>query len=337
MFELEKSKKIGLAMSLALSMFSVSNVSASENCNATKKEAQTVCKSETCNENVQFNIDCKGTLKGYKGSAKEVVIPENVKAIASGVFMNNPDIEKVYFPEGLERIGQYAFYSCSSLKEIVLPDSVKRLGKLAFADCKNCSKVYLGKNIFDLGEVGFLGCSSLKSIDVSKDNENFVSYNGMLFNKDCSALKVCPAGYGTDVKLPECTKLISCYAFLSCKNIERVQRLGTNPIEIQDTAFYGCENLKELDMSDCITSIGSCAFTQCTSLKEFNIGKNVEYIGSAAFMGCSSLKRVNCFSPKLSIGRNLFASCPQTILVSAPEDSELGKYVLKHSNKLALI
>ena len=180
MFELEKSKKIGLAMSLALSMFSISNVSASENCSVTKKEPQNVCKSEISNEDVQFNIDSKGTLKGYKGSAKEIIIPENVKAIASGVFMNNADIEKVYFPEGLERIGQYAFYSCSSLKEIILPDSVKRLGKLAFADCKNCSKVYLGKNMFDIGEAGFLGCSSLKSIDVSNDNENFVSYDGML-------------------------------------------------------------------------------------------------------------------------------------------------------------
>ncbi|MDE6686110.1 MAG: leucine-rich repeat domain-containing protein, partial [Lachnospiraceae bacterium] len=61
----------------------------------------------------------------YKGSDEVIVIPENVKYIASGVFRDHHELTSVTFPAGLRSIGSYAFAGCSRLTEkIGLTDTV---------------------------------------------------------------------------------------------------------------------------------------------------------------------------------------------------------------------
>ena len=68
-----------------------------------------------------------GVLISYKGSGNVIVLPENVKYIASGVFRDHTELESVTFPEGLISIGSYAFSGCTNLTELAgLQDSVYR-------------------------------------------------------------------------------------------------------------------------------------------------------------------------------------------------------------------
>ncbi len=58
-----------------------------------------------------------GVLISYKGSDAEIVIPEEVKYIASGVFRDHHELISVTFPAGLKSIGSYAFAGCEQLTE----------------------------------------------------------------------------------------------------------------------------------------------------------------------------------------------------------------------------
>lgn len=72
-----------------------------------------------------FLIVGDGVLISYKGSGAAIVIPEEVKYIASGVFRDHHELTSVTFPSGLESIGSYAFAGCGQLTEkIGLADTV---------------------------------------------------------------------------------------------------------------------------------------------------------------------------------------------------------------------
>jgi len=57
-------------------------------------------------------------------------------------------------------------------------------------------------------------------------------------------------------------------------------------------AFYNCNNLTNITLSDGVTSIGNNAFYGCKSLASITIPDSVTSIGSYAFEYCTSLKSV---------------------------------------------
>jgi hypothetical protein len=60
-----------------------------------------------------------------------------------------------------------------------------------------------------------------------------------------------------------------------------------NVTAIPDYAFYGCEDLNNVDCYN-ITSIGANAFENCTNLKTITLYDGVTNIGENAFKGCSN-------------------------------------------------
>jgi len=56
--------------------------------------------------------------------------------------------------------------------------------------------------------------------------------------------------------------------------------------------FFGCENLKNIKLSDSVTSIGESAFGYCMNLEKFVIPFSVKEIGKEAFESCVNLEDV---------------------------------------------
>lgn len=68
-------------------------------------------------------------IKGYEGSAKELIIPDRidglpVEAIGSHAFSSRQDIEKVALPPTIRTLRSYVFHNSRSLKKISLFDSI---------------------------------------------------------------------------------------------------------------------------------------------------------------------------------------------------------------------
>lgn len=112
-----------------------------------------------------FDFDASsGTIKKYKGTATDVVIPEkingkSVTTIGKQAF-GRKKLTSVVIPEGVETIGQGAF-TANSLTTIKLPSTVKQIERLAFGANKNLSKVELNEGLEYIGQQAFFSDTSL--------------------------------------------------------------------------------------------------------------------------------------------------------------------------------
>ncbi len=88
------------------------------------------------------------------------------------------------------------------------------------------------------------------------------------------------------------------------KHIGRVIVGGLN--NIGDYAFYGCESLEFLMISDCIETIGERSFYGCKSLERITIPPSVTVIEDEAFSGCSVLREVEFNQQLTTIGKSAF-------------------------------
>ena len=70
---------------------------------------------------------------------------------------------------------------------------------------------------------------------------------------------------------------------------------------IQDKAFYGCNLVENVTISNNVKNIGSDAFSGCTALTSITIPDSVESIGWWAFHGCRKLT-IYCEAESKPIG-----------------------------------
>ena len=119
-----------------------------------------------------FLVVGDGVLLAYGGSDSVINIPEGVKKIAPGVFMDNKKISAVNLPSTLTEVGEDAFRGCSSLSSVTGGDNVVKLGDRAYMNCPLSALTIPGS----MTEMG------LKSVDFSdtgkSDNTKVVVFNG---------------------------------------------------------------------------------------------------------------------------------------------------------------
>ena len=77
---------------------------------------------------------------------RELIIPEGVQSISSGVFYNGKNITSVTIPQSVTSIGQSAFYGCSGLTSIDIPNSVRKIGGSAFWKCTGLKSFTIHNN-----------------------------------------------------------------------------------------------------------------------------------------------------------------------------------------------
>lgn len=79
--------------------------------------------------------------------------------------------------------------------------------------------------------------------------------------------------------------------FWACKDLTDIDL--DNVVEIENSAFQSCSNLRKVTLSNSLKSIGEYAFENCTSLEHIDLPHTLELIGHGAFNGCDNLKSVN--------------------------------------------
>ena len=104
---------------------------------------------------------------------------------------------------------------------------------------------------------------------------------------------------------------------------------------IGSNAFANCESLKSVDIPGSVTAIGSNAFAYCESLKSVDIPGSVTVIGNAAFLNCTALEKVNYQKQRNSLlryGDHAFDGCTRYYCSTCPrrfEMCEIGNYAFR--------
>ena len=88
---------------------------------------------------------------------------------------------------------------------------------------------------------------------------------------------------------------------------------------IEEEAFEGCKELRELQLSQKLCSIGRSAFCNCESLTEIEIPNTVTEIGWHCFEGCERLSRAVLPEGLKTVESELFRGCRSLKAIEIPE------------------
>ncbi len=96
--------------------------------------------------------------------------------------------------------------------------------------------------------------------------------------------------------------------FAGCPGLTRLEFVGESAISIPDYAFYNCDNLKEVVVSEQVDSIGEQAFSECDNLATVDLA-GVKEIKDHAFLGDKILTDVTISADTTTLGNAPFRLC----------------------------
>ena len=239
-------------------------------------------------------------------SLTSVTIPNSVTEIGGSAFVGCASLKSITMPKSVTSIGDMAFYKCSSLTSITIPDSVTSIGSSAFSNCSKLRSITIPNSVTSIGAWAFNGCTGLTAINVAMKNQNYVSPDGVLYNKDKTTIICYPAGKkGNNYKILDGVTEIGSIAFSGCSSLTSVT-IPNSVTSIGSGAFNGCTSLTRVTIPNSVTKIGWNAFSGCTSLTSITIPNSVISIDWYAFRGCTSLKSITIPNSVTSIGKYAF-------------------------------
>lgn len=207
--------------------------------------------------------------------------------------MSNNVISSDYVVKpGTKSIAACAFYYCNELTSITLPDSMAGIGNRAFEFCSSLKSITIPSDVTSIGDSVFNICPDLTGISVAEDNPAYCSVNGVLYNKDKTALIRFPQGkQDTRFTIPNGVTSISVGAFAGCSSLTSVT-IPNGVTSIGSEAFSTCSALTSITIPDGVTTIDQKTFYACSSLTDITIPNSVLIIGENAFEGCRSSMKV---------------------------------------------
>lgn len=255
---------------------------------------------------------------------------------------------EIVLPKTVTTIDDYAFYS-DKIKKIRVHNNLKKIGNYAFGGLKTMIVVEKGETgdriitlpdgLTTIGTEAFSGLGAITTVRCNQNLEN-IQYRAF---KNCTQL--------TSFDFPPKVKTISSETFSGCTKLERVTL--NNVSNIYSKAFYGCENLKDIDFGH-VVNIGSEAFSGCKALesvesltvekiqnKAFYGCENLKeaYLGNAAdldeevFSGCAKLETVDLSSVK-TIGAKTFNGCKNLVSVTLSNVTNIGANTFSNCKRL---
>ncbi|MBQ1171197.1 MAG: leucine-rich repeat domain-containing protein [Lachnospiraceae bacterium] len=235
-----------------------------------------------------FMMDGTKLVK-YTGTANAVSVPNGVKTIGAEAFSENISLSSISFPSGLETIENGAFSGCTQLRRLVIPEGCTTIENGAFADCDKLEYISIPASLSELGTSVFAGCDRLKSIDLAAGNPNFICDDGVLYNNKKSIIYQVLSGRTNSVyNMPDSVEEIKKYAFWGCLNLKNVN-VSSNLKEIGDYAFSNASAMESIVLPYSVRAIRQKAFEDCRHLKDVTIPGSVTQIDETAFDGCYSL------------------------------------------------
>ncbi|MCR4561993.1 MAG: leucine-rich repeat protein [Bacilli bacterium] len=204
-------------------------------------------------------------------------LPNSLKTIGEGAFMENDKLDEVHFGEKLSEISRLAFYGCS-LKELEFPASVSLIDNSAF----------------------LMASRTLERISVNRTNHIYSDGEGsnvLCYKNGRTVILGCK-----NSKLPANCRNIGAYAFYCCDGLDDSFFENHDINTIEDKAFAKCLGLRKLDLTGDknnadhhkrLETISYGAFEDCTNLTEVHFPETLKNLIDVAFSNCENLELID--------------------------------------------
>jgi hypothetical protein len=240
----------------------------------------------------------------FEGCARlsDITIPAEVTSIWDSAFYRCAALTGITIPAGVTRIGDSAFSGCAALASVTFEadSSLDYIGNYAFTGCAALRNISIPKGVTYIGYRTFSGCSVLGGINVDRENSNYSSEDGVLFDKTKETLIKCPEGKSGLCTIPASVTGIVYEAFYDCAKLTGINvEEGNNTYSSEDGVLF--DKAKETlikypggksgayTIPAGVTSIREGAFFYCAALTGVRIPAGVIDIGEGAFAGCAKL------------------------------------------------
>ena len=243
----------------------------------------------------------------YCSNLESINIPEGVDGIGIGVLADCTSLRSINIPRSAKYIGIVAFRNCTNLTDIVLAEGVEFIDGFAFENCSSLTSINVPASVTYVNPCAFEQCTKLESINVSKNNAQYSSVNGVVFNKNKTAICVSPMIVGY-YEVPAGVTSIEQHAFSRGTGLTSVS-LPEGVTQILDSAFIECSNLTNVNIPASVTEIAPRVFRQCSSLATISIPEGIKRLDSALFWECSSLRSIYIPKSVVTIVESAFFKC----------------------------
>lgn len=267
----------------------------------------------------------------YCTNLNEIVLPDHLEEIQEGAFRGCFQLSKIAIPAGVFVIGQSVFENCEALKKIEVHEDNKAL-LFEGGALYNRGRTHLFLHLPVVSETAYALPDTVASIDphafsmatglgyiTTENNPFFTARDGILYNKEQTALLICPRGKSTSrVVVPDSVKTIGKRAF--ARNSLIVMVVLPEGLEIiEERAFDSCIRLQEIVLPESLIFLGDLCFSQCNSLRTIRIPGGIATLPSLLFSACKNLQQVILSDGVKKIGVGAFMSCQNLTDVVLPE------------------
>ena len=234
-----------------------------------------------------------------------VFVSDSVKSIGMLAFQECSNLQTIKLGNSLSYIGIQAFHNCCNLQDFVIPNSVDTIEHTAFEGCSSLENLFIPSSVKSIRLCAFSRCNNIKRITVDPNNEVYDS------REDCNAIissrnNVLISGCQNTI-VPDTVNSINAYAFYGCTNLKSIE-LPDSVSSIGISAFHACKNLERVNIPNSVTSIEVATFYFCYSLKSIIIPENVKIIKGSAFSECTDLQSVTLHKSVVTIENCAFSA-----------------------------
>ena len=230
-----------------------------------------------------------------------VYVPSTVKDIGDSAFFGCNNLDRVSIQGGNLKIGNSAFAGCRSLKRVVFNGAAAELGNNAFTNCSKIA-IYYTQNVTAIGECAFLGSGLSGELDLrGVKNIKSGAFNG------CEI---------TSITIGKNLSEIGPSAFFNCDDLNEIKLSDENDeyVYVDGCLIRRSDNTLVLGLAsavipETVVSIGDYAFAYRKNLSEIAIPSSVTAIGSYAFANCENLKTIEVSQSVKSIQSCVFKNC----------------------------
>ena len=236
--------------------------------------------------------------RAFDGSfIRDYKLPKTLKKIGKNAFSCNVLLKELIIPESVEEIGRNLLFFSMKVEKVRLPDNLEVMNDMLFAECKELKEVNIPSKVREIYGGIFDGCPKAPaSIAVLPETVE------ILGGDFCGAVPSIES-----VVVPPNVRIMK-KAYSGLPNLKKVTIQTNKLTEIGEDAFYGCDNLEDINIPDGVTRIGKGAFELNFSLRKINIPSSVTYIAENAF-ACAHLDSIDIPAGVTFIGRGAFWKC----------------------------